>query len=180
MIKITGFVPKELINIDAVRLELLNALRAEGREIRRELRKTVTTWDHKVNFEMDVSLKRVTGSGYVKVWTDDEIYNYVDGGTSPHTMGPILPVRKKALRIPTGGTRPKTRPGKLASYKGGARGPHVIRRSTKRYMHPGGKARDFTGTIKKRMERTGRFQRRLDEAMAKGIAKADKAQVKIG
>lgn len=173
-IVVTGFVPKELINVDAIRLELLNALRAEGRQIRRELKKTTATWSHKVTFEMKVSLRRTSGEGYVKVWTTDEIFGYVNDGTRPHMMGPIRPVKKKALRIPTGGTRPKTRPGKLASYKGGARGPYVFAKSTKRFMHPGGKARDFTGTIKKRMEKTRRFQKRLDDAVSRGLAKSGK------
>lgn len=178
-VKVTGFIPKEVIDIDAVRLELLNALRAEGREIERELKKTTATWDHKVTFEMEVSLRRVAVEGYVRVWTDDEIYSYVNDGTPPHLMGPIHPVNKRALRIPTGGTRPKTRPGRIASYRGGARGPFILRKSTKQFTHPGSEARDFTGTIVKRIERTRRFEKRLDEAVSRGLAKADKMRIEV-
>lgn len=173
-IVVTGFVPKELINVDAIRMELLNALRAEGREIRRELKKTTATWTHKVTFEMKVSLRRVAAEGWVKVWTTDEIFGYVNDGTRPHMMGPIRPVNKKALRIPTGGTKPKTRPRRLASYKGGARGPFVLRKSTKQFMHPGTEKRDFTGVITRRIEKTRRFQKRLDDAIGRGLAKSDK------
>lgn len=178
-IVVTGFVPKELINIDAVRLELLNAIRAEGREIKKELNKTTSTWNHKVTFEMKVSLRRVEAEGYVKVWTTDEIYGYVNDGTRPHMMGPILPVNKKVLKIPTGGVRPKTRPGRLASYKGGARGPYAFAKSTKRYMHPGGEARDFTGIVARRIEKTRRFEKRLDDAIGRGLAKSNKGMKEI-
>lgn len=179
-VKVTGYIPKELINIDSVRLELLNALRAEGREIRRDFQKTTKTWDHKVKFEMKVSLKRgIQSDGSVTVWTDDEIYGYVNDGTPPHLMGPIVPVRASVLKIPTGGTRPKTRPGKLASYKGGAKGPFVFAKRTKVFTHPGTEARYFTVAIRNRIERTRRFQKRLDEAVTRGLAKADKGKVNI-
>lgn len=174
-IQVSGFVPKELINVDAVRLELLNAFRAEGRMIRKELRQTVRTWNHKVKFEMKVSLRRATATGFIAVWTDDEIFGYVNDGTRPHIMGPITPKPpRRALRIPTGGSRPKTRPGKLTSSRGGAKGPFIYRKSTKAFVHPGGRARNFTDVITRRIERTNRFQKRLDLAISRGIAKSDK------
>lgn len=171
-IQITGFVPREFIDIDEICLQLLNALRAEGREIKRDLTKPTATWKHKVTFQMKISLTRVSQMGYVKVWTDDKIYGYVNNGTPPHLMGPIYPVNKKALKIPTGGSRPKTRPGRLQAYKGGAKGPYAIRRSTKQFVHPGTKPRLFTTAVVRRIERTKRFRKRLDQAIHNGLAKA--------
>jgi hypothetical protein len=179
-LKVTGYIPNEIINVNAVRMELLNALRAEGREIRQDLQKTTKTWKHRVKFEMKVSLRRTSGSGYVEVWTDDEIYGYVNNGTPPHLMGPILPVRKKVLKIPTGGTRPKTRPGVMRSYKGGSKGPYIFAKKTKMFTHPGSEPRDFTVTIRNKIYKSGRFQKRIDEAVSRGIARADKAKKKVG
>lgn len=171
-IKITGFIPKELINIDAVRLQLLNALRAEGREIRRDFWKTTRTWKHKPKFEMKVSLKRAVSEGSVEVFTDSEIYRWVNDGTKPHPMGPIRPRRPGgSLRIPTGGTRVKTTPGRLGSRRGGSKGPYVFAKSTKRFLHPGTRPRLFNVAITRRMERTKRFQKRIDAAIGKGLAK---------
>lgn len=91
-ISITPIVPKEVFNIDAVRLELLNALRAQGREIQREYKATTKTWKHKPKFEMKISLKRMAPEASVIVWTDDRIYGYVDRGTQPH---PIVPKKQR-------------------------------------------------------------------------------------
>ena len=43
-ITVEAIVPDRLLNIDSVRLELLNALRSQGREIKRDYAKTVATW----------------------------------------------------------------------------------------------------------------------------------------
>lgn len=197
-IKVTGFIPKELLNEDAVRMELLNALRAEGRAIRKDLEATVKTWNTKPKFEIKVSLSRSAG-GYVIVGTDDEIYGYVNDGTKPHPMGPIVPQTRrrwaagtaggvggqyrkaaKALTIPTGGTTPKTTPGKLTSRKGRRKGPVILRKSTKRFIHPGSVARDFTGSIIKKIEKTNRFQNRIDDAIVAAQAKTNTSTQNIG
>jgi len=175
-IKVTGFMPKELINIDAVRLQLLNALRAEGREIRRDFWKTTRTWKHKPKFEMKVSLKRVAAEGSIEVFTTDEIYGYVSGGTRRHIIKPKVRRRgprgrfakaAKTLAFPSSST-PKTRPGVVGSGRGGSSGPTVFRRQV---MHPGIKARKFDEAIKAKIEKTRRFQKRIDAAIAKGLAK---------
>lgn len=170
-IKVTGFVPKGVIDIDEVRLELLNALRKEGRLVRRELQKATRTWNHKVTFDMKVSLAK--GDRYVQVSTDDQIFAWVNDGTRSHMMGPILPVNKKALKIPSGSIL-KTTPHKLSSRKGRQVGPYFIRKRTRRFLHPGTEGRFFTQVVVDRIERTNRFQKGLDVAVQKGIAKSIK------
>lgn len=192
-IKITGFVPKELINIDAVRLELLNALRSEGRAIRQDFKSTTKTWRRKPKFEMKVSLKRgAKAGGYVEVWTDNEIYGYVNHGTGIWSGRGRYPIRPKVRRRWSAGSpggkggrfrkaakalafpsksRPKTRPGRLGSGPGGSSGPIVIR---KQVMHPGIRPRRFDVAIRKKDEKQGRFQKKLDRAVARGLARANK------
>lgn len=174
-VSLTGFVPRELFGIDEIRMELLNALRAEGRAIRRDLKETVSTWSRKPGFQIKISLTRM--AGFVKVWTVHEIYHWVNDGTPAHWIDPIYPLPpKRGLTIPTGGGgQPKTRPGRLKPGRGRRpKGPIVVRARTRGYRHPGTEARNFTGMIVEKIEKTNRFQNRLDTAITRGYAKSDK------
>ncbi len=152
--------PKKL-KVDAFRLELLNALRAEGREVKKQYKKTTQTWKRKPEFEILIGLTGKDAS--VLVGTDDKIFRYVDEGTRPHI---IRPVRAKRLRFKSG-YRAKTRPGKIGSQSGGAFGDTVYAQMVR---HPGSKARGFSPTIQKRRRKP--FTRRMVKAMQTAASKA--------
>ena len=129
---------------DAMRLELLNAMRAAGTQIKKDFESTTKTWKHKPKFEVLISL---TGPGpVVVVGTDDEIYGYVSGGTKPHAIfAGIYTGRsnKRALAFPASST-PKTRPGVIGSSGASRSGQTVVRPYV---MHPGTEPRNFEKTI---------------------------------
>ena len=147
---------------DALRLELLNAMRAAGVQIKKDFELTTKTWKHKPKFEMLISL---TGPGpVVVVDTDDEIYGYVSGGTKPHEIwAGIYTGRsdKKALAFPKSST-PKTRPGVIGSSAGSRSSAMVVRPYV---QHPGSKPRNFDKTIQKRREKW--FKVEMQKAMAR-------------
>ncbi len=150
--------PKKL-NVDAFRLATLNALRAEGRDVKKEYEKTTKTWKKKPEFEVLIGLTRGPGGGAsVLVGTDNEIYGYVDEGTRPHI---IRPVRASRLRFKSG-YKAKTQPRKIGSQAGGAFGDTVYAMQVR---HPGNKPREFSPTIQKRRRKP--FTRRMVKAMQK-------------
>jgi hypothetical protein len=149
------------LKVDAIRLELLNALRKEGRVQLKDFEKTVATWDHGVEFEMLISLSG--GGPQLLVGTDDAIYGYVNEGTKPHIIRPV-----NAPRLAFQGQyTPKTVPGVIGSKSGGSSGDMVYANSV---QHPGTQARDFDEIIQKKNQR--RFKRAMQDAMTKGAEKA--------
>ena len=143
------------------RLEMLNALRKAGTQVKGDFEKTTATWSKKPEFEMLISL---TGPGPVLlVGTDDEIYGYVSKGTRPH---PIRPRRAKRLRFQSG-YKAKTQPGVIGSTMGGSFGPTVFSLGV---MHPGTAARKFEETIRKKREKW--FKRQMEAAMSRAAAKS--------
>jgi len=146
---------------DKMRLAFLNAMRKQATEIKREFEKTTATWEHEVKFESTVGLRRTPPGPEVLVWTDDEIYGYVNNGTRPH---PIFPVRAKVLRFQWGGKgsyTPKTTPRVIGSRAGGPSGPEVHRPYV---QHPGTEARHFDEEIEK--QHRPRFKRAMERAMS--------------
>ena len=118
---------------------------------------TTGTWNHKVNFQTDVSVLPDIVS--VKVWTDDEIYGYVDKGTKPHIIRPKKPGGRLFFKV--GGT-PKTQPGQDTAGPGSP-GTKLVAASE--VHHPGTKARNFTKEISKHHSRD--FYSRMRTAIRK-------------
>lgn len=158
------FIPGKLFDVDAVRLELLNAMRRLGTETRRKYAQTYATWQHEPHFEQKVSLTRSSREGGVEVWTDDEQYGYVENGTSPH---PIVPHNPSGLLTYQRDFTPKTTPRVIGSSAGGKSGRWTRRRAVK---HPGNKACEFSSVICDQME--PRLQEEVDAAIQKAMAKA--------
>ena len=142
------------LKVDALRLELLNELRAVGVEIKQDFEKTTATWDRKVAFETQISL---SGGAQVEVSTSDEIYGYVDQGTRPHV---IRPKRAKALRFQSGYVA-KTTPGVIGSSAGGPFGDTVFSRGVN---HPGNAPRNFSKGITELWQM--KFKRKMQQAMS--------------
>lgn len=132
---------------DAMRLELLNAMRRMGTKIKQDFEQTTATWEHKPKFETLVSLSQPGPT--VVVDTNDEIYRYVAEGTKPHA---IRPKRARMLAFP-GTYRAKTTPGVIGSQAGGGSGET---RYASAVAHPGTKAREFHKLIAKKWQKSFR------------------------
>jgi len=138
MVQMKVIIPAKL-KLGPVRLEALNAMRKMGTQVRADFTRTTETWEHKPDFEQSVSLKAPGPT--LTVWTDNEIYGYVNDGTRPHIIR-----RKNApmLAFKTG-FYPKTFPGVIGSVKGGSFAPWAF---AKEVNHPGTEPRKFDKTIK--------------------------------
>lgn len=150
--------PKKL-KVDAIRLELLNALRAEGRDIKKEYEKTTKTWKRKPNFETLIGLTGKDAS--VLVGTDSSVYKFVDEGT------------RIRWALMSADWKSKTKPKKIGSTRGSGRVIIAGRRAMQRRNikpRPGIKAREFSETIRK--QRRKKFTRRMVKAMQQGAKKA--------
>ena len=128
-----------------------------ARGMRADFLKTTRTWKHRVVFTIQIT---VDGNAQATVYTDDDIYNYVNGGTKPHM---IKPRRKKRLAfgVPF---RAKTRVGFLGSGNG-KRGNTMV--FSKGVMHPGTDARNFDKVIADKWQTPYEqlMQRRVDNAI---------------
>jgi len=116
----------------------------------KEYRKTVKTWKKRPIFKKITKSSR--GRLEVEIFTENEIYGYVDRGTKPHPIFAGIYTGKsdkKALSFMKGGT-PKTRPGFIGS---GAGSPGTTKVLTPYVNHPGSKPRDFTEIIEKATEK---------------------------
>jgi hypothetical protein len=150
--------PKKL-NIDQIRLNLLNALRAEGRAIAKEFDKTTATWKgEKPKFEMLISLTSkdatvIVGAGGSKLGANK--WTWIDEGTKPHKIKaksePTLWYRK--------GFTPKTRVNTLSSFAGASFGSYG---RPKEISHPGIRPRNFSRVVVKRRKK--RFTKAMIEA----------------
>ena len=90
------------LKVDAIRLELLNEMRKVGTEVKKDFEKTTKTWKHKPKFVQSISLKPPGPELFV--YTEDEIYMFVDEGTKPHLIFAGIYTgksNKKALAFPS-------------------------------------------------------------------------------
>lgn len=159
-ITIKAIVPKDVLSVDKVRLELLNELRKSGTRLRREFGKTTATWNTEVKFDQKVSLR---AGAAVDVWTDNEIYGYGNDGTPAHT---ITPRTAPFLQFQTGYTA-KTQPRVIGSRSGGKSGPY---RRAASVNHPGMEAREFDSVIAAEAEDW--FPQVIQDAIDRGIQKS--------
>jgi hypothetical protein len=159
--------PKKLRE-DAMRLTLLNAMRAFGTEMKKEFEKTTRTWKHKPKFEIIRALSANLGKVEVAVMTDDEIYGYVNNGTKEHIIEPKKPGGK--LFFIWGGPgsyTPKTTPGVIGSQSGSNSGEPTARAWV---LHPGSEARNFDKAVGDLME--PRFKTKMEQAMKEAAQKS--------
>jgi hypothetical protein len=154
------------MQLDAMRLQLLNDLRSAGNTIKKEDYGAITkTWKHKPHIEIVISL---TGPGPVLlIGTDDEIFGYVSKGTPAHV---ILPRRKKALKFKSSYSA-KSSPGVIGSKSGGAGGSDVFSAGV---IHPGIKAREFEQAIQEKRDKW--FKRQMEKSMKTGTVKSGYSQ----
>lgn len=145
---------------DALRLQLLNAMRKAGTQIKHDFQATTETWKHKVKFEQVISL--TLPGPFVIIETDDEIYGYVNDGTEPHEIwaGAYTGKSDKTVLAFSSQFVPKTQPGIIGSNPG-----FVGERDTFVPMvnHPGTEACNFDKIIQKDWE--PKFKRLMEGAM---------------
>jgi len=148
--------PKKNFDVDAIRLEMLNELRRQGRIFKNDFKATTRTWEHQPEFKEEIHLGANQAS--VTVTTNSDIYKFVDKGT------------RIRWALMSGNWKSKTRTGVIGSVRG--RGRMVIcgrRAMMKRRIkaRPGIKARKFSSTIK--TMRTPGFTRGMQNAIKRGL-----------
>jgi len=156
MLKMTAVVEvdKSILQIKAVRLQLLNTLRNEGNKIKAEYQKTTATWEHHdPKFIVEKHISRGATMPYVDVWTSYFVYIYLHNGTR---------VRHARLSWPWVS---KTTPHLLTSNPGVGEVLYVSRK----YKAEGIKAREWTQEIIK--IRQPIFEKNARADIAKALTK---------
>ena len=150
------------LRVDAFRLAFLNEMRKVGTEIKADFNKTTKTWTKSPDFKFDVQIS-LAGGPQVEVYTENEIYGYVDEGTEPHDIWPGFYTgksKKKVLAFASKST-PKTIPGVIGSGPGSRGKVDTFRPYV---QHPGTKARNFSKEIQKIWE--PKFKTRMEKALS--------------
>lgn len=149
----------QTLKVDIFRLYFLNALRQAGRDIMKDFEKTTATWKNKPTFEIQISL---SGGLQVEVYTEDEIYRYVDKGTEPHDIWPGFYTGKSDKKVLAFSSTfsPKTIPGVIGSGPGSRGKVDTFRPYVE---HPGTKARNFSEEIQKKWQTI--FKTRMEQAL---------------
>jgi len=133
-----------------------------AKDIEKDFKKTVATWDTKVKFETIIAVG--PKSVDILVATDNEVYGYVDRGTKEHLIQPKKPDGVLAFKSRY---RPKTIPNMIGSRSGGSSGDTVF---AKWVIHPGTKARNFSKVISKKWKPI--YKRRIEQAISRANKKS--------
>jgi hypothetical protein len=157
---VKGLKPKRL-KIKEVRLNILNALREEGKIVKAELDKTTATWKGaKPTFEIAIGLTgrdAIVLIGPAGNKEGAQKWVWLDEGTKPH---PIVAKNAPNLIFRDGrGFTPKTKVKTFSSGPGANTGPWVKK---KQVTHPGIEARQWSTEIVKRRKK--RFTRSILKA----------------
>ncbi len=157
-----GIKPAKL-RVDKVRLNLLNALRAEGKVVKTELEKTTATWKgEKPTFKLLISLQG--GNAVVLIGPGGSTkgaqkWVWLDEGTPRHPIVAKNPRISKRTKKPLppmlvfrhgSGFTAKTKVGSFSSGSGSNTGNFVQK---KKVIHPGIKARGWSVDIVKRRKK---------------------------
>lgn len=162
--------PKKL-KVGGIRLELLNALRKEGTQHRKLLRKTVETWTGaRPGFESIISLRGGHATSITAPTTKGgsakgvQKWYWLEKGTRTH----YVPKSGKATMAFRPKYKAKTRPRRLSSRPGGPSGDKIIRHG--RWRVRGIKARRWIPTLVRKRRR--KFNRAMRKAVRRGARKA--------
>lgn len=155
---VKGIKPKKL-KAKQVRLNLLNALRAEGRIVKKELEKTTASWKGaKPTFTFAIGLDgtdAIVLIGPAGSTEGAQKWVWLDEGTRPH----IIQARNAPNLVFQTTFTPKTKVKTFSSGPGNIAPPW---RKTKKVRHPGIEAREWSTEIVKR--RRKRFTRNMIKA----------------
>jgi hypothetical protein len=142
--------------------QLQRELEAYGKDVKLDFDATVVTWKHKPTFKVDVLVLPDIVS--CKVWTEDQIYQWVDEGTKGPYPIPKIPSKTKGLAFMVGG-EPKTRPNVDTAGPGRPGNKLVVLPVGMQVQHPGIEPRNFTKNIRKWHSKD--FYKRIDKAIAR-------------
>lgn len=144
---------RDIFNAERQVRAIENALSHNALAVKADFGVTTQTWSHQPAF---IIKEREFAR---EIFTEDEIYGYVSGGTRPH---PIR-ARNAPMLAFQSGYKAKTRPRVIASRPGGKFGPTVF---AEQVMHPGTEARGFDVEIatKWRKEWPRNLQRAISAA----------------
>jgi hypothetical protein len=125
------------------------------KRVRADFEKTTKTWDRKPRFQeqRDTTSQHI---GFV-VWTDDQTYRWVNEGTDPHGISPVL-----SDYLSLAPYVHKTVPGVIGSRAGGRLPSNRVYGSV---WHPGMDARNFDDAIRSKHEQ--QFKKDLQQALAR-------------
>jgi len=171
VVKFKAIKPRPL-DLKCVREELRRVMDDEIKPtLLADIKLTVSTWDEPPQFR---TWSRVGPRGTpieVRVYTTDEVWNWLDEGTKRHV---IRARRAKRLVFRAGPYVPKTVPNTLYARQGGySVGPMV---GPVEVTHPGTKPRNWTKLIMK--QRAKWFNKTMQEAMKCGLQKTGHARKK--
>lgn len=117
-----------------IRARVKKAMQEMGPEIQEDFEKTTATWEHEPKFH--IKLTDFSDGLSLEVYTQDQIYAWVNDGTRPYRIYP-----KNAWMLVFPGTfRPKTTPRVIGSGPGYSGGDLQFRPYV---YHPGIESRDF-------------------------------------
>ena len=144
MIVMSAKIPKAL-DTAAMQAEMLKALKSSAKQLLAAHEQVVSTWNPPAKFILHTETSRLQWTLWV--YTLDDRYRWTDKGTKPHQIRAKTP---SGLIFKTG-YKAKSKVGGLSPVVGGGRssGPWIRKQVVN---HPGTKARDFTGQIKKRYD----------------------------
>ena len=154
--------PKSQYNPESMKRQIRSELNRIAAQAKRDLQKTVATWDNKPIFTVQTSTKG--GDLVVSVETQDRVYGFITLGTAPHA---IQAKNAPALRFRTG-YRAKTRPNSLDSSDGGSFGGFIRK---VRVMHPGTQARNFHKLIGQRLQKN--LQQSLNAVIRSSFSRSE-------
>jgi len=138
----------KLFDDKAFRRDLGRINKNRAAKMKRDFQRTTKTWEHEVTFHQ---LTEIEPEPTVLVYTDDEQYGYVSGGTRV----------RRALMSPD--FEAKTRPGALDSFPG--KGGVVF--ISRKLNLPGIEARNFPEAVEKKHKKP--HQRDVERAIARAV-----------
>jgi len=139
-----------LLDDKAFRQELARINQKTAKAMKRDFERTTRTWDRHVEFKQ---MTEVGAETAVLVYTTDEIYGYVSGGTRV----------RRALMSPD--YDPKTKPGVLDSFPGRGHMVYVSRNLSL----PGIEARNFPKLVEKKHGKA--YRREIERAIKRAARK---------
>lgn len=159
MIFVTKKVKPTRLKVDTILNELRKAQRAEAAKIRRELEKTVATWDDKPKFQQITDTS--DGNFFIGFDTDSDVWRYLDQGTQ---------IRWAVM---SADWESKTQPRRRRARQGQGNVVIAGRRAMQQrniQPRPGIEPRNWTEDITR--ERTKPYRRRMEKALKVGVRKA--------
>lgn len=138
----------KLFDDKAFRRDLRRINKNRAAKMKRDFQRTTKTWEHKPTFHQ---LTEIEPEPTVMVYTEDEQYGYVSGGTRV----------RRALMTPD--YSPKTRPGVLDSFPGRGGVVYVSRKLNL----PGIEARRFPEAVEKKHKKP--HQRDVEAAIKRAV-----------